>query len=136
MRAIHAQVQALGARVLAVTQAGPPILKAFLAEEALPFPLVGDPNRRAYQAFGLERLSWLAILRPRVILGYLRLIFRGWRPRRGGTGEDVRQGGGDFVLGAAGRLCWVFRGREPTDRPGMDELLRALGGCGETPTPA
>jgi peroxiredoxin len=116
----------LGAEVLVVTQARPPVLAMFLRDYPLPFPLVGDPERAAYRAFGLERTSWGRIMRPGIAFRFLRLLCRGWRPRRPRQGEDVLQLGGDFVLDGQGRLVYAYRSAEPTDRPSVAELLRAV----------
>lgn len=119
-------IQQRGAAVLVISQARPGLLSAFLCEQPQPFPVVADPERAAYRAFGLERTSWATVLRPDVVLRYLRLIFRGWKPQQAHGGEDVLQLGGDFVLDATGRLVYAHRSAEPTDRPPIDELLRAL----------
>jgi peroxiredoxin len=116
----------LGAEVLVVTQARPEVLAAFLREQPLPFDAVADPERAAYRAFGLERTSWAAMLRPWVLWRYLRLMLGGWRPRRLRQGEDVLQLGGDFVLDRQGCLTHAYRSAEPTDRPPVEELLRAV----------
>jgi hypothetical protein len=71
------------------------------------------------------------MLRPRVLLGYLRLVWRGWRPRRAREGEDVLQLGGDFVLDGQGRLVFAYRSIEPTDRPSVEMLVQALRGAGQ-----
>lgn len=86
-----------------------------------------DPERAAYAAAGLGRVSWMRVwLDPRVWWRYVRLIARGRRPRRPETGEDVLQGGGDAVLDPDGRLVWVYRGRGPADRPRVDDVIRAV----------
>jgi hypothetical protein len=122
----YAEIVRLGGEVLAVSFARPPQIAKYLARTPLPFPLVADSSRAAYRAFGLERTSWSAILGFRKILGYLRLIFRGWLPRRPNDGDDVLQLGGDFVLGANGCLVYVHRSATPTDRPLIEDLLRAI----------
>src|SRR5262245_5943671 len=98
----------------------------FLREQSLPFPVVADPERVAYRAFGLERTSWTRMLHPGVVFRYLRLLFRGWRPRQVRKGEDVLQLGGDFVLDGEGRLVYAYRSAEPTDRPPVEALLKAV----------
>jgi peroxiredoxin len=125
----------LGAQALVVTQARPDCLAAFGRALPPPFPIVADPDRRAYRAFGLERTSWGTLLRPRVIFSYLRLLFRGWRPRRMVEGEDVLQLGGDFVVDGQGRLVYAYRSAEPTDRPGVEVLLKAVREAAASSTP-
>jgi AhpC/TSA antioxidant enzyme len=122
----YEEFRRLGAEVQVVTQARPDLLAAFLREQPLPFPAVADPERTAYRAFGLERASWATLLRPGVVLRYLRLLFRGWRPRPVREGEDVLQLGGDFVLDGEGRLVYAYRSAEPTDRPAVEALLQAV----------
>jgi peroxiredoxin len=116
----------LGAAVLVVSQARPELLATFLRAQPLPFALVGDPERAAYRAFGLERTSWAALLRPGVILRYLGHLIRGVRPQPIQQGEDVLQLGGDFILDGEGRLVYAYRSAEPTDRPAVEVLLQAL----------
>ena len=116
------EFHAAGGDGLLVVQAPPELLAVYLRENPLPFPAVSDAPRTAYAAFGLERASWVRMLRPRVVAGYLRLMFRGQRPRLPSGKEDVRQLGGDFVLDATGRLRYAYRSAEPTDRPGVDDF--------------
>jgi hypothetical protein len=61
-----------------------------------------------------------------VVLRYLRLVFRGWRPRQARGGEDVLQLGGDFVLDGEGCLAYAYRSADPADRPAVEALLRAV----------
>ena len=47
---------------------------------------------------------------------YLRLIFRGWMPRRPGKEQDIFQLGGDFVLDVpTGRLMLKYHGQIVAD---------------------
>jgi hypothetical protein len=119
-------VRRVGGEALAVTQAAAPALARFAQDNPTPVPVVGDPSQKAYKAFGLERTSWLRMLRPGVVLRYLGLLFRGWRPRRLVAGEDVLQLGGDFVLDGQQRLVFAYRSAEPTDRPDAEELVVAV----------
>jgi hypothetical protein len=101
--------------------------------DPLPFQVVSDPTRAGYAAFGLERTTWWRMLRPAVVLRYLGLIFRGWKVRMLREGEDVLQLGGDFVLDAQRRLRYAHRSVEPTDRPPVEDLLRALESARDAP---
>jgi hypothetical protein len=115
-----------------VTQARPGSLAAFLRMDPWPFPVVADPERAAYRAFGLGRTSWWKLLHPASLLHYLRLMFQGWGLRRPTPEEDLLQLGGDFVLAGDGRLVYARRGTA-TDRPPVAELLQAIRSAGTAP---
>lgn len=132
MRTKYDEIRRLGGEVLVVSFAQPALLAVYERDQALPFPLVADPSRAAYRAFGLERTSWRAILRGGVIWRYLRLMARGWAPQRGNKGEDVLQLGGDFVLDERRQVVYAHRSAEPTDRPPVEDLLQAVAAAGRT----
>jgi hypothetical protein len=120
------QARSAGAEVLVITMSKPEALGRYLKMRAFPFPVVGDPERAAYSAFGLQRTSWGTVFRPDVLARFTGLILRGWLPRRPGEGEDVLQLGGDFVLDARQRVIYAYCSKEPTDRPTIEELLNAV----------
>lgn len=122
----------MGGQVLVVCFAQPALLAVYERDQTLPFPIVTDPKRAAYQAFDLERASWGALLRAGVVWRYGRLMLRGWAPQRTNKGEDVLQLGGDFVLDERRRLVYAHRSAEPTDRPPVAELLQAVAAAGRT----
>ncbi len=126
MQEHYAELRQLGGEVLVVSFAEPKAIAGYLKAGPLPFPVVCDPSRAAYRAFGLGRTSWGEMLRGGVVGRYLRLIFRGWLPRRGNEGEDVLQLGGDFVLDRQRRLVYAYPSKDPTDRPPIAELLLAV----------
>ncbi len=126
MKDHYAEFQQLGSEVLAVSFAPPPLVGAYLAETPMPFPVFADASRTSYQTLGLGQTSWGAMLRPAVLAGYLRLMFRGSLPRKPNKEEDIFQLGGDFVLDAQRRVVYAHRSAEPTDRPAVSELLHAV----------
>ena len=119
------RLRAAGVSVLIVSQAQPAVLATFLRRHPQPFPVVCDPDRAVYRAFGLERTHWLNFFRPAVVWRYLRLVVRGGKVRMPYPGEDVLQLGGDFLLDRTGRVVFAYRSRTATDRPGIDALLAA-----------
>ncbi len=126
MRDRYAEFRELGAEVLTISFAPPQAVAAYVTETPMPFPVLSDPSREAYRAFDLGRTSWFAMVRLGIIGRFLRLMLRGWRPRRPGQDEDVMQLGGDFVLDGQRRLVYAYRSAEPTDRPSVEELLGAV----------
>lgn len=119
----------LGAKIVVISFVPPDRLAQYLAMRPWPFPVLADPQRHAYRAFGLESAGWARLVRPRVILSYIRLILRGRVPRP--AREDVHQLGGDFVLDRHGRIIFEYRSQDPADRPPVSDLLKALPRAGE-----
>lgn len=115
-----------GCVIVAVCQAEPDHLSAYLARRPWEVPVVTDPGRVAYRAFGLERTGWLTFFRPKVLLGYLRGLLRGYGLKKPVPGEDVRQLGGDFLVDRSGTVVWAYRSADPTDRPGVADILKAI----------
>ena len=113
-------------RVALVTFTDPTNLADYLEANELPFPVLIDPDRSAYRAYGLGRGSFARIWGWRAARRYVQIL------RADGFGglarptEDTRQLGGDFVVGADGRLVYAFRGEGPDDRPSVDALVAAM----------
>ncbi len=128
MQKIYGDIQALGGEVLVVSFALPRLISAFLAEMPLTFPVVCDPERNAYQAFALGATNLRGFLRLGVVWHYLKLVCRGWIPKKPAEKTDIWQLGGDFVIDAAGVLRYAHPSKDAADRPGNHELLTALGG--------
>jgi peroxiredoxin len=116
------ELRASGLQVVVISFVQPNRLAQYLGAHRWPFPVLADPDRATYQAFGLERAGWSQLLKPRVWLAYLKLLFRGWMPRP--ALEDVHQLGGDFVLDRTGSVVYAHRSTDPADRPSLDELLQ------------
>jgi len=77
-------VEAFAARncsVVTVTPSQPAELARYRPAQRWKVRVVADPQRRLYQALGLERTSPWIFLWPPVILGYLWSLLRGYRPR-------------------------------------------------------
>lgn len=120
------EIRQTGGELFVVTFSQPDVLAGYVAKNAFPFPVVTDPDRTAYREFGLERTSWARMLQPSVVGRFVKLILKGWGPRRPHAGEDIFQLGGDFVLDSQRRLTYARRSAEPTDRPSATEVVQAL----------
>jgi hypothetical protein len=117
---------ARGCSVLVVAQATPELLSRYIEKQKWSVPVVCDPERTAYAAFGLERTRWLTFFRPRVLWGYLRGMMKGYRVRKPVAGEDVLQLGGDFLVSRDQKLVFAYRSADPTDRPSLVALMNAI----------
>jgi hypothetical protein len=124
----HSDFRAMGLGVIAVSMSRPDGVARYLAGRPLPFPLLADPDRRAYAAFGLARTTWWRMIRPGIGWRYLRAVLRGGRVRGVPEGEDPLQTGGDFLVAADRRLLWAYTSPDPTDRPAAARLLEVARG--------
>lgn len=95
----------------------------WLEETCSPFRLLLDPERKVYQAYGLER-SFFRSWNIRTLLTYVKLLASGrkWRGIQG----DSAQLGGDFILDPHGKIHLAYRSHDPTDRPTVHDLLAIL----------
>ncbi|MDQ3548436.1 MAG: AhpC/TSA family protein [Chloroflexota bacterium] len=127
MREEEAELTARGVRVFAVTFESAARVRDYRQREAAPYPILRDPKRAAYRAFGIERRGAASIWRPRTIWYYVKSALRGrWA---GSDGADIYQLGGDVLLGPSGAVCWVYRSREPADRAGIDTIVKEIDAC-------
>src|SRR5262249_34322705 len=115
---------AAGCSVLVVSQAKPDMLALYLSRQSWHVPIVCDPDRTAYAAFGLERVGWLTFFRPKVLWGYFGGMLRGYRVKKPYAGEDIRQLGGDFILSRDRTVIFAYPSADPTDRPAVAALLQ------------
>ena len=90
----------------------------------LPFPILSDPQRDTYRAYGLAAGTLKNLLAPGTIWAYVKLLVRGNWYHFGKS--DLRQMGGDFVLDKGGSVVYEFRGASPHQRPAVEELMEVL----------
>ena len=113
----------LNVEVLLIAFHVPPFADRWLQETGNCFPLLIDPERTTYGAYGLERSvarSW----NVKTVLRYVELM-RAGRNWRGIQGDSV-QLGGDFVVNTDGVVRLAYRSHDPTDRPSVGQLLDVL----------
>jgi hypothetical protein len=94
------------------------------AEEQWSGPVLADPGRGVYLAYGLTRLPWYRVFTPKAALLYLGFILRGRFP--GKPGQDALQQGGDFVVDGQGTLRYASATQRSHDRPPVDTLMARL----------
>lgn len=96
----------------------------YLTGADAPWPILSDPHRRIYHAYGLGRSGvasdWLSARTA------TDLVSRMFQPGAERTHADAHQTGGDFLIDADGILRFAYRCRGPVDRPPVDELLLEL----------
>ena len=87
--------------------------------------MLADPERKAYEAFALKRLSWFQVFSPAALKLYWKLLRSGMKQERYG-GDDIYQSGGDFLIDGSGNILFAHRSQDPADRPAVARLLMAI----------
>ncbi|MFQ5419992.1 MAG: SelL-related redox protein [Anaerolineae bacterium] len=98
-------------------------VKKWQVETGIPFPILLDPDRAAYRAFGLQHSIWRS-WGWNNLRYYVRAVRQGKRfaLNRG----DTNQLGGDFILDGRSRIRFAYPSRDPTDRPDVRRLLAVI----------
>jgi len=120
---LHAELDALGVNVVAISFGIEYWARAWLQETNSPFPVLLDPEKSSYAAYGLERSFWRS-WGPRTLLYYARAVLRGQKLH--GNRGDTDQLGGNFIVDAGGIVRFAYESRDPTDRPSIERLLSVL----------
>src|SRR5690349_7270278 len=98
---------------------------AFIADQGLPFPVLADPRRDAYRAYGVIRGNMRQVmLDPRVLVRGAQAAATGHR--QGRTVGNPLQLSATFIVDSQGRIRFVHRAELSSDFAGPDALLAAL----------
>ncbi len=124
LRHKYEDFRAAGAEVAVISFAQPQAMEYYVRDLRIPFPLLSDPERAAYKAYGLRKGGLWSIFGPKTVWEYVKLIARGRLFR--GIQADPFQLGGDFVIDGRGIVRFAHRSEDPADRPTMDRLLQAV----------
>ena len=127
MRRNYAEIQTRGGEVVAVSFEPRDRLFQLARQLRVPFPLLSDPERDVYRAYGLKRGRLAQLISPGTVLAYIKLLAVGrfyhlrW--------SDLRQLGGDFVIDGQGMVRFEHQSIAPHDRPSVELLINQLDRC-------
>lgn len=119
-----------------VTQGTPQEAKVFCEQRAPGVLCLADPERKAYEAYGLERANlWQSFLSFNVWRSNRRLKReRGWNTELPPKGQDAMQMAGTFVIAPDGRIRLPYYYDDIADHPPVDLLLHGVMGVDWTQT--
>ncbi len=112
--------------VAVVTFTDPDNLDDYAALHGLTVPVLSDPTREAYRAYGLGRGSVARVWGWKAARRYIEIFRSDGLEGLRRPNEDTLQLGGDFVVDPCGNLSYGFWGGGPTDRPTVEDLLAAV----------
>ncbi|MFJ3585235.1 peroxiredoxin-like family protein [Streptomyces sp. NPDC090127] len=136
----HAEIESAGIQEVVVFHSPARELHPHL--DGLPFPVVADPDKRLYAAFGVEA-SPRSLLSPRAWGPIVRAVTLGtWGMLRGRERPPVRSPRGgrlglpaDFLIDSDGRVAAAKYGAHADDQWPVDTLLTLATETRRTPTP-
>jgi peroxiredoxin len=126
LRRHESEFEQLGVRVFVVTFDVNFLARAYVRSTKLLWPLLADPERTQYAAYGMERLSWWGHYNPVSIAKYLWLVLKGRFPGR--PGSDWQQLGGDVLIDPQGIVRLLYRSHSPHDRPNVKKIISLVRG--------
>jgi peroxiredoxin len=120
----HEEIKALGGDIVAVFQYRAEPTFHFCRKRDVPFDCLGDPDREAYHAVGLEDGGLLEYMGPSAALGWVKAAAHG---NFGGAPKgDVAQRPGTFVVAPNGIVAFAHYNRNSADNPSNAELIEAV----------
>ena len=126
LQARYAEFDVVGAQVLVITPSPFEVATDFVPRHQLLFPVICDPDRAHFEAWGvgLDR-SLLGTVKT-LALGGLPELADGLSYGQGRVDGDPRQLPAWFVVGPGGRLRFVRLGASVTEGPPIDAMLEAV----------
>lgn len=117
------RLQHAGLAVVAIGQGTPAEAAWFRQQFKLPFPVLADPERQAYRAFGLGLARSSDLVKPDLLIAAARTVASGIAPGR--TMGDRRQLPGTFIIDREGIIRWAKPATHAADLATTDEILAA-----------
>jgi peroxiredoxin len=130
LAAAYPEIQAKKLTLAFVTQGTAETAQVFCEQRAPGILCLADPDRKAYQAYGLERANlWQTFLSLDVWRSNRRLKReRGWKTELPPKGQDAMQMAGTFVIAQDGTIRLPYYYDDIADHPPVDLLLHGVMG--------
>jgi peroxiredoxin len=123
----RAVIEQAGLRVAVVMQGTPAETAAFAQQYAPGLLCLADPERKAYQAYGLERGSlFQTFLNPQVWRAIARAQKKGYKIETPPPGQDAMQMSGTFIISRNGRIELPYYYDHIADHPPLELLVSGV----------
>lgn len=100
------------------------LARSYVEDTSLPWPLLIDEARETYRSYGMHSASFWDVWGPKTWWVYLKEIVKGGKVRK--SEGDIRQRGGDVLIGPDGIVHLHHIGTGPADRPAVEALLKKI----------
>jgi peroxiredoxin len=121
------RIEQAGLGIAVVTQGSPQTTAVFAAQFAPGLLCLADPQRKAYEAYGLERGNlFQTFLNPKVWAAISRARKKGYQVETPPEGQDAMQMSGTFIISKEGRIELPYYYDHIADHPPLDLLLSGV----------
>jgi peroxiredoxin len=116
-----------GMEVVLVGHGGPDDARRFVEARPVPFRVLVDPSRAAYERFGLKKGTVPQVFGPQCVAPMVRAALQPGCGQGLPNGGNLMQMPGAFVVDTSGLILLAHRSTTIADTPTTDQLLGALG---------
>jgi len=121
------RIEQAGLGIVVITQGTPEATAEFARQFAPGLLCLSDPERKAYEAYGLERGNlFQTFLNPKVWAAISRSRKKGYRVETPPAGQDAMQMSGTFIVSQRGRIELPYYYDHIADHPPLDLLLSGV----------
>jgi len=121
------RIEAAGLGIAVVMQGTPEASAVFARQFAPGLQCLADPERKAYEAYGLERGGlFQTFLNPKVWSAVSRARKKGYQVEPPPAGQDAMQMSGVFIISKEGRIELPYYFDHIADHPPLDLLLSGV----------
>mgnify|MGYP000988316540 CR=1 FL=1 len=121
------QIEESGLAVVVVNQGTPAATSLFAKEFAPGLQMLCDPERKAYDAYGLERGNlFQTFLNPKVWAAISRARKKGYHVEPAPEGQDSMQMSGTFIISKSGQVLLPYYYDHIADHPPLELLLSGV----------
>jgi len=121
------RIDAAGLAIAVVTQGTPEATAVFAEKHAPGLLCLSDPERKAYEAYGLERGNlFQTFLNPKVWSAISKARQKGYEVEPPPAGQDAMQMSGTFIISREGRIELPYYYDHIADHPPLDLLLEGV----------
>lgn len=121
------RIEQAGLGIAVITQGSPATTAVFAAQFAPGLLCLSDPQRKAYEAYGLERGNlFQTFLNPKIWAAISRARKKGFQVEIPPEGQDAMQMSGTFIISKAGRIELPYYYDHIADHPPLELLLSGV----------
>lgn len=116
----------MNAELMVVVQSTKQRAAKYAEKKSIPYPLIGDKEKKLYDLFGVQRGGIAAFMAPRVLVASAKATMKGYF--HGAFDGDELQKPAEFIIKPGGEIAWSHYGEDISDATGNEKIFNELKG--------